>query len=338
MTEMKDILVSEKLSVGYVAGRKDQPIVILRDVNLNLREGELACLMGPNGIGKSTLIRTLAGLQTPLEGSVLLHGLPVHKQSRYNRARQISVVLTDRVNAGNLNVYELIALGRYPFTNWIMKLDQADNQAISKAIEVTALDSIRYQKLYQLSDGQLQKAMIARALAQDGNVMILDEPTAHLDLNNRVEIMRLLRNLAHQHGKSILIATHELDLALQLADKLILLLPGGKMAKGMPEDLVLNGQLDETFQMKGYNLKTGKAEFIPEKGVKVAVKAEGYTYLWTKNALQRNGFEVVDAAENADVMIHTEGNDAMPVWMVSSVEAEKPFHTLKSLIDFLNSL
>ena len=338
MTKMKDILISENLSVGYGTNRKNQPIVILKDVNLNLREGELACLMGPNGIGKSTLIRTLAGLQSPLGGTVLLHGLAVHKQTSYERARQISVVLTDRVNAGNLNVYELIALGRYPFTNWIMKLDDADNQAISKAIEVTALSHILHQKLYQLSDGQLQKTMIARALAQDGKVMILDEPTAHLDLNNRVEIMRLLRNLAHNHGKSILIATHELDLALQLADKLILLLPGGKMAEGIPEDLVLNGQLDETFQMKGYNLKTGKAEFIPEKSVKVAVKAEGYTYLWTKNALERNGYEVVDVQGNFDVLINTFGNDTMPVWKVLSNESENSFHTLKDLIDYLNRL
>ena len=219
-----------------------------------------------------------------------------------------------------------------------MKLDKADNQAISKAIEVTTLSHILHQKLYQLSDGQIQKTMIASALAQDGKVMILDEPTAHLDLNNRVEIIRLLRNLAHNHGKSILIATHELDLALQLADKLILLLPGGKMVEGIPEDLVLNGKLDETFQMKGYNLKTGKAEFIPEKGIKVAVKAEGYTYLWTKNALERNGYEVVNVQDNFDVLINTFGNDTMPVWKILSVESEKSFHTLKSLVNFLNSL
>ena len=154
---MKDIIISENLSVGYHTNRKDQPVVILKDVNLNLRAGELACLMGPNGIGKSTLIRTLAGLQSPLCGTVLLNGLPIHKQSRYERARQLSVVLTDRVNAGNLNVYELIALGRYPFTNWIMKLDKADNQAISKAIEVTTLSHILNQKLNQLSDGKNRK-------------------------------------------------------------------------------------------------------------------------------------------------------------------------------------
>ena len=200
-------------------------------------------------------------------------------------------------------------MGRYPFVNWMTRFSKSDFQAIDKAIASIGLTDIINNKLHQLSDGQFQRAMIARALVQDGNVMILDEPTAHLDLNNRVEVMRLLRKLAHSYHKCILMATHELDLALQLSDRLILVKPNGSMVEGIPEDLVLKGILDKTFVLKGYDLKTGKAEFVPFKEQQIYLEADGYYYLWSKNVLERNGYEVISNGENAEIKLHVTGEN-----------------------------
>lgn len=295
------LLKTDHLTIGYKEGKKEN--VILEDIELELKNGELVCLMGPNGIGKSTLIRTLSGLQNPLSGSVNINNSPLNTISESERSKLVSVVLTERLQGGNLRVRELIAMGRYPYLSWLTQFSEQDHEAVAKAVQAIDLSDILDSKLHQLSDGQFQRAMIARALVQDGEVMILDEPTAHLDLNNRVETMRLLRKLAHDYQKSILMATHELDLALQLSDRLILVQPDGKIVEGIPEDLVLNGSLDETFVLKGYDLKTGKAEFKPHTGKKIFLEAEGHYYLWSKNVLERNGFEVTSDRGQSKVLL-----------------------------------
>lgn len=281
------LLHVKNFSVGYSDG--DVNHVLFENIDLELHAGELVCFMGANGIGKSSLIRTIAGLQKPL--SRLTPGPEVDP-------RKISVVLTDRVNAVNMTVEELVALGRYPYLDWSIKLRTEDRRIIEDSIRDTHIQNIRGKKLYELSDGQLQMAMIARALAQDTPVVLLDEPTAHLDLNNRVEIMNLLRNLARSSHKAILVATHELDLALQTADLIWLATQHRKIITGIPEDLVLNGSFDETFQFKGFDLKTGKVTHQPWRNKSVKLAGEGYEYLWTKNALERSGYQVTDHAEH----------------------------------------
>lgn len=281
------LLHVKNFSVGYSEG--DVNHVLFENIDLELHAGELVCFMGANGIGKSSLIRTIAGLQKPL--SRLTPGPEVDP-------RKISVVLTDRVNAVNMTVEELVALGRYPYLDWSIKLRTEDRRIIEDSIRDTHIQNIRGKKLYELSDGQLQMAMIARALAQDTPVVLLDEPTAHLDLNNRVEIMNLLRNLARSSHKAILVATHELDLALQTADLIWLATQHRKIITGIPEDLVLNGSFDETFQFKGFDLKTGKVTHQPWRNKSVKLAGEGYEYLWTKNALERSGYQVTDHAEH----------------------------------------
>ena len=328
-----DILLrTEQLTIGYREGKKE--IIILEGVDLSLRSGELVCLMGPNGIGKSTLIRTLCGLQEPLKGDVYITDQPINAISDVDRSKLVSVVLTDKLQGGNLTVQELIEMGRYPYQNWLTKFGQEDHKAIERAIDAISLNDILNKKVHQLSDGQAQRAMIARALVQDGEVMILDEPTAHLDLNNRVEVMRLLRRLAHNFNKSILMATHELDLALQLADKLILVQPDGKIVEGIPEDLILNGRLDETFVLKGYDLKTGKAEFKPFRDRKIALNAEGYYYLWAKNALERNGYEIDDKRSSATI-VEVSGDGITFECRLKSGSEEKVFHSFEQLLKYL---
>lgn len=289
MESGRTYLTTKNLSVGY---SHDATVnTLFADLNLSLTAGEMICFMGPNGAGKSSLLRTLAGLQKPLSGTISLHPLPGREQNEH----QIAIVLTDNVRAANLSVGEVVTFGRYPYLGWNIKLTDADKKLVEQAIEQVHVQPLIKKKLYELSDGQLQMVMIARALAQDTPIILLDEPTAHLDLNNRVEIMNLLRQLSRTTQKAILLATHELDLALQTADHIWLTGTAGNILQGFPEDLVLNGSFDDIFQFKGFDLKTGKVRQFPFKNVAVALHGEGALYLWTKNALERNGYEVTSS-------------------------------------------
>lgn len=270
-------LQTTKLEVGYK--KNNQNHVLFEPLSLTLTQGELVCFMGSNGIGKTTLIKTLAGIQAPITGAVTRH---------YSTA----IVLTDKISGSLMTVRDLVTYGRYPHLNWWLTLNDEDHQLIENAIRKVHLESIADKQLSQLSDGQLQMAMIAKALAQDANILLLDEPTAHLDLNNRVEIMNLLRLLARETNKTILVATHELDLALQTADKIWLATQDKKIVTGIPEDLVLDGTFDIVFQLKGFDLKTGKISHTPYRKTLVQLDGSGPEYLWTKNALERNGYEL----------------------------------------------
>lgn len=277
---------ASRLTVGY------SELQLFKDLDLELRAGELVCFMGPNGCGKSTLIRTLAGLQQPIAGVV-----PPKNE------REVAVVLTDRVQSQHMTVHELISYGRYPYLGWDLKLSDQDKAIIDQSIDRVHIRDLLNKKINELSDGQMQMAMIARALAQDTPVLLLDEPTAHLDLNNRLEIMNLLRKLAREKNKSILLATHELDLALQTAD-IVWLANGNKITKGVPEDLVLDGSFDKVFQFKGYDLKTGRVQHEVYRKKTVKLVGDGAVFLWTKNALERSGFEVATTGET-EVIIET---------------------------------
>lgn len=275
----------EHVQVGYEPSKP-----ILSDLTFDLHSGKMHCLMGVNGAGKSTLIKSINKFVPVLGGQVRLGGSSMAEVSLEDQAAIVSVVLTDRIDPGHLRVNELLTMGRYPFTGMLGKLRIEDETLIESAIERAGVKDLLEKPVAELSDGQRQKCMICRALVQNTPVIILDEPTTHLDLNNRVEIMRLLRAEARS-GKLILMATHEIDLALQFADNL-LLIHDGKISQGIPEDLVLSGELDQLFELKGYDLKTGRVQFEPDRDVAVSLVGEGYRLLWVKNALERNGFLV----------------------------------------------
>jgi iron complex transport system ATP-binding protein len=297
---------AETLTVGY------GELQLFKDISVQLQAGELVCFMGPNGCGKSTLIKTLAGLLSPLSGS-----LPKKDE------KKVAVVLTDRIQSQHMTVHELITYGRYPYLGWDLKLSASDKEIISGCIDLVRIGNLIDKKINELSDGQMQMVMIARALVQDTPVMLLDEPTAHLDLNNRLEIMNLLRRLAREKNKSILLATHELDLALQTADK-VWLATGQTIKIGIPEDLVLDGSFDNVFQFKGYDLKTGKVQHETWRKTSLKIVGEGPTFLWTKNAFERNGFTIEDDAKNL-VEITNNG------WNFEGVN----FNKLEQLVDFI---
>jgi iron complex transport system ATP-binding protein len=284
-------ILIKNLTIGY--GPADMRNILFENLNLEIRSGELVCFMGSNGVGKSTLIRTLAGLQSPFAGRII-YNVNVPENTPINLPQHISVVLTDKITATNMTVFEVVSFGRYPYLTWNVNLSKEDMALIDHSLEEVHISHLKEKRLYELSDGQMQMVMIARAVVQGTSIILLDEPTAHLDLNNRLEIMNLLRRLAHQFNKVILVATHELDLALQTADLIWLAGLQKNIIHGIPEDLVLNGSFDSIFQFKGYDLKTGKIQHDPHRGIQVGLSGSGPEYLWTKNALERYGFIVVD--------------------------------------------
>lgn len=309
-----EVLTTLKLQVGY--GRH----ILFQGLDLKLEKGKLVCFMGPNGVGKSSLIRTLAGLQKPLAGEITI-------ASNDDMHKHLAVVLTDRVVGSNMTTGELVATGRLPYLNWAAHIDSTDTTIIDDAVAKMHLAPFLDKDINELSDGQLQMAMIARALAQDTPVILMDEPTAHLDLNNRLEIMNILLRLTRSMNKSVLVATHELDLALQTADEIWLAGGNKSILTGIPEDLVLTGVFDEIFRFKGFDLRTGKVQHEILHSIIIKVIGEGHELLWTKNALERNGFAVGDDQATHAVTIRSSAGRTQ--WIVD----DEVFTSIKEMLD-----
>lgn len=237
-------LQTKNLSIGY--GHKNGHHVIAKDINFSLKSGELIGLVGSNGIGKSTLLRTLCKVQKALSGDILINNINLKNYTFENLAETLSVVLTETPASKNMTVGELVALGRQPYTNWLGTLTANDKTHVLQALEATEILPLKDRKCYELSDGQLQRALIARALAQDTPIIILDEPTTHLDLYHRASILKLLKNLTKSTGKTILFSTHEIDLAIQLCDKM-LVMTSKESYFGDPCQLIESGHFSKLF-------------------------------------------------------------------------------------------
>lgn len=204
------------LSVGYKVGH-----TVVSDINLTLQSGQLACLIGENGVGKSTLLKTLTGFLPKLEGSLLLDGKDISEFSQRALARQISIVLTQKPDVQNLTVEEIVGLGRSPYTGFFGKLHANDQQIVDESITTVGIEKLKNRMIQTLSDGERQKVMIAKALAQQTPVIFLDEPTAFLDFSSKVETFQLLQCMAHEMGKLVLLSTHDLELAVRFSDTLL---------------------------------------------------------------------------------------------------------------------
>ena len=291
------ILTTHKLSIGY--SKNGQTDFVQTELELQLRAGELVCLIGPNGTGKSTLLRTLTGLQKPLSGKTLIDGQELTKLKQREKAMLIALVLTDRIDIENATVYNVVSLGRHPHSNWWGSITEEEDKIIQNAIEMVHLEHKKHHNINELSDGERQRVMIAKALAQDTPIIMLDEPTAHLDLPNRVEIMLLLHRLAHKTDKAILLSTHELDLALQAADRIWLISSERGVEFGVPEDLVFNGSFNHAFESKSYyfNADNGNFSLNYPMSRKVWVSGNKTRMYWTLRALARAGYMVVEEAE-----------------------------------------
>ena len=238
------ILETKHLSIGYKS--KKAETIIASNINLELKEGQLIGLVGANGIGKSTLLRTLTQVQPELAGSLYLNNKPLNEYDNLELAQAMSLVLTEQIASKNLSVFELVALGRQPYTNWVGSLSETDISIINKAITQTNIEDLKHKKCFELSDGQLQKVMITRALAQDTDLIILDEPTSHLDMYHKAYILKLLQQLAKETGKTILFSSHEIDLAIQLCDTMIVMTKT-EVVSNSPANLIKQGAFNNLF-------------------------------------------------------------------------------------------
>jgi len=257
--ENKIILQASNLSVGYT--HKKEKNCISSGINLSLEKGKLIALIGANGIGKSTLLRTITGIQKPLSGTVLLNKKEIHKLDSLTLAQNLSLVLTEKLPPSNLTVWELIALGRQPYTNWVGKLTDIDIAKIDEAIELTQIGHLASKRHYEISDGQLQIVLIARALAQDTPLIILDEPTTHLDLLHKVVLFKLLKKLTQETGKCILFSTHDIDMAIQLSDEMIIMTPENTV-QDQPCNLILKGSFNTLFKDEHIVFDSEKGKFV----------------------------------------------------------------------------
>ena len=281
------------LRTGYTERRRS--VVISPDLSLSIRPGEIVMLMGPNGSGKSTLMHTMAGLLPPLAGKVQLGEKPLSSLTMKEVARQLSLVLTERIPAGNMDVWEVVTIGRYPYTGFRGVLSTEDKRICEEALATCRLTELRERIFDTLSDGEKQRVMIARALAQETPLILLDEPTAHLDLPSRLEVTTMLRTLAHKLGKSILISTHELDLALGWADTIWLLDRSGAITAKAPEDLILDGDIERVFgdPRLRFDQERGEFSIAEEPGQQIHLTGEGLRYSWTSRALHRLGYSII---------------------------------------------
>jgi len=261
-TFKKNILVIDNLTVGYQ--EKNKIKIIANNISLNIKRGSFVAIIGKNGIGKSTLLKTISKVLKQLNGSITINGKNINEYSYRELAKTISLVLTERLPESQLTVLELIALGRQPHTNWIDTLSKIDIEKIEWAIKETNLEKLRDNRIDELSDGQLQRVLIARALAQDTEIIILDEPTAHLDMHQTIKIFELLKKLTHKTEKTIIISSHEINLAIKTCDQLTIL-SKNKIYSGTISTLMVENAFENLFSSEIVKFNRNLQQFVINK-------------------------------------------------------------------------
>ena len=293
MERTKSIIETKNLSIGYSSN--NQTITIQSGLNLQLQKGELCCLIGPNGVGKSTLLRTISAQIPTLSGDVLLNETSITEYDNQQMAKYLSIVLTEAVQVPNLTVKELIAMGRFPHTNFWGKINKKDEEKVEEAIQLLGLQTLAERNFIELSDGEKQKALIAKALAQDTPLILLDEPTAFLDFPSKMAILAELKKIAHTKNVGIVLSTHDLELALKMAD-LIWLFPNKEEVKtGIPEDLVLSEAISKAFSNEFLTFDMNTAHFSQRRETRDVLNVEGSSIEleWLKRALLRKGISAL---------------------------------------------
>lgn len=277
---------------------------LLQPINVQLNQGDFVALSGPNGAGKTTLFRTLTAAIQPLSGNISFKGKPLQQYSAKEKASLFSIVLTERPDDFYMKVFDIVAAGRYPFTGWFAKLDQTDVAIIEESMQRVGILDLAQRSFVSLSDGEKQKVMIAKALAQNTPVIFLDEPTAFLDFPSKLELMHLLQKLAHDDQKTILFSSHDLELMLRSADKMWLIAKNQPLIAGIPEDLVLSDAINTYFGRNNlcFDLHSGHFIDIPKFRGQIGLQLYSVQAQWVAHALQRKGFQVIDT-ENADIFV-----------------------------------
>lgn len=300
------------LSIGYPDKHNTKRVA--EHLNASIHSGELTCLLGTNGVGKSTLLRTLSAFQPPLGGTIDLLDRPLSTYDDRQLATVIGVVLTEKSDIRNMTVEELVGLGRSPYTGFWGTLKESDRRIVHEAIARVRIEPLTQRMVHTLSDGERQKVMIAKALAQETPIIFLDEPTAFLDFPSKVEVMQLLHNLTHTLQKTVFMSTHDLELALQIADKIWLMDRTNGIAIGTPEDLSLEGKLSSFFSRKGitYDTETGFFRIDTDYRREIHLHGHGSRYAMVRKALQRNGIRADRHVADDSLHIDTTGSAGDP--------------------------
>ena len=333
MKNQNEILKIKNLEIGYQLKRNTRNI-LFKDINLSGNSGELIALVGKNGIGKSTLLRNIAGLQQAIHGDILFLDKSREHYTRNEFACLISFVSTEILNVSNLSVFDLVSLGRFPHTNWFGKLKDQDITKSVYALEMVGMKDFIHKNINEISDGERQRVMIARTLAQDTKMIVLDEPTAFLDLPNKYEIVHLLNILSKQEDKTIIFSTHDLNIAIQEADKIWLMLDD-KIVEGAPEDLILNETFNRIFDNSNLNFDKVKGDFrmCRKHTEKIGLIGEGTYFTWTKKALERLNFLVEKG--NDSIQYVKIGDQELVKWELIKEDNKQEFNNIYDLSLYL---
>lgn len=329
------VISAQHLDIGYRTGGEGVKCVH-RNLDIALYAGELTCLLGANGAGKSTLLRTLSGSQPSLSGDVWVNGTLLKGMSRHNLSRTIGLVLTDKTAIGGLTVREVVALGRQPHTGFFGRLSAHDKEVVDQSLEACGIADKQSRYMASLSDGERQKVMIAKALAQECPIVLLDEPTAFLDIVSRIEVMSLLHRIAVEHHRAILLSTHDIEQALVLSDRLWLLSRENGLVTGVTEDLILSGGFNNLFPHTEIHFDPLYGSYYPtvQRRKTIVVECVDETLLhWTVNILNRNGYGVsFDSGTSAIPMLRVVNRQNL-VWKDTGCEVA--LHSFDELSQFL---
>jgi iron complex transport system ATP-binding protein len=290
---MKNAIECSNLAIGYKDNNNKENILI-PDFSIGLRTSELTALVGPNGAGKTTLLKTISKNLSPISGEIFLQGKNLKNYNSVELAKKISIVLTDRIIDNHIKVYDVVATGRYPYTGFWATLNSNDRSVINNSLEMVGVESFAKRTFNSLSDGERQKVMIAKALAQNTPVILLDEPSAFLDYPSKIELIHLLQNLVKNFNITILFSSHDLELVLRTADRLWLVASGKPIVSDIPEQLVLDGVIDQYFSRAGMFFDSLKGQFVQPgfENRRISILADGLTGVWLHNALERKGWQV----------------------------------------------
>lgn len=326
------LLSLHSLDIGFISGKKRTSL--FTSINASAEAGEMVALIGRNGIGKSTLLRTIAGLQPPLDGTVNILGSDTSTCSRMQMARKVGYISTEVVRAGDMRVYDLVALGRYPYTNWFGMIDEESRSTIDDAIARTGLNALKNRLITELSDGERQRAMIAMALARDTAIVLMDEPTAFLDIGSRFEIMNLMHNLAAERGKTIVFSTHDLHSAINQADKIWLMADGG-IHEGAPEDLLLQKAFDQLIENSNLRINKYDGEILLERKAKgkIFISGNDFEKFCTERAVIRAGYIASKAPADVSVEILSENKQ---IWILKKGGRVYECDSIYNLVNILS--
>ncbi|HOW10615.1 MAG TPA: ABC transporter ATP-binding protein [Bacteroidales bacterium] len=338
----RDILMDDKqqiilslagLEIGYATSGSKR--ILLPPLNETACEGELIAVIGRNGVGKSTLLRTIAGLQPVISGQLLIDGRKISDYSRVQLSEKVGYISTEIVKVSNMTVYDLVSQGRFPYTGWFGRIGKKDDHVILESVGKTGLKDLVHRPVNQLSDGERQRAMIAMVLAQDAKLMIMDEPTAFLDISAKFDILHIMHDLAAERGKTILFSTHDLGMAVSRADKIWLLCDEG-MQTGSPEDLVLDGAFESLFNSSEvkFNIEDGTFRLSSKEKGAVKIAGTGHEKFWTEKALIRAGFRI---ARSGDAPVIEVISSTPLKWNIKTISFSKQFGSLYDLIHWIKT-